>query len=223
MTAAARATLECPRCGAPLPPAAASETVTCAFCHCASTASPDPPSGVQLASKEAVASSLVCPRCDVSLFRGSAHGVLLNGCGLCGGIWIDNASATRAMKSYDRAVVTMASTAGRRATTQPDRSASVRCAECREPTQRVKVSRFQIPVDYCDRHGTWFDKGELTTVLESLRTIAVAPPVIDARPLSPAEIPDFRAGQQTDYASAGLVAGGIFAVLGGLCAIAGSD
>jgi Zn-finger nucleic acid-binding protein len=189
-----------------------------------STPSPDPPSGVQLASKEAVASSLVCPRCDVSLFRGSAHGVLLNGCGLCGGIWIDNASASRAMKSYDRAVVTMASTAGRHATTQPERSASVRCAECRAPTQRVKVSRHQIPVDYCELHGTWFDKGELTTVLESLRSVPAAQAVmIDARPLSPAEIPDFRAGQPTDYASAGLVAGGIFAVLGGMCAIAGSD
>lgn len=167
----------------------------------------------------------------MSLFRGAAHGVALNGCGLCGGIWIDNTSATRAMKTYDRTVVDMASGAARRARQSPDRAPSVRCAECRETTTRVKVSRLEVPVDCCEKHGTWFDRGELASVLESLRALEVAPPpramppapMIDARPLSPDEIPDFRAGQGTDLATAGIVAGGIFTVLGALASIASKD
>jgi len=153
-----RRVLVCPHCLAPLPPAAAHETVTCAFCGTTSAAS-------QLETP-AKGSNLICPRCDQKLFFGDADGVAMLGCGLCGGIWLDNDSAQRVTQHYSDRVVDLAARAAQSAQRRPDIRAAAKCAECRCEMQRRTNGR--VSVDVCE-HGTWFDAGELSTLIAPMR------------------------------------------------------
>jgi Zn-finger nucleic acid-binding protein len=174
---------------------------------------------VRLATEHAAPSAFLCPRCDLALYEGKTAAVTLLGCGECGGIWLDNTNAQRAVASIDAQVLELASRASSHARHDVDRSPPVRCAECRAPLRRVKTTRLAVEVDVCAEHGTWFDRGELRVVLEALTARAPARLASDPyAPLNPAEIPDFRASQPVDFAAAGLVAGGIFTVLGALVA-----
>lgn len=224
-----RHTLQCPGCGAPLPPAAAREVVTCAFCGVASTPAPTPssataPPAVRLATIPATATELACPRCGKELFEGRASsGVVLQGCGECGGIWLDNAGARRALETFDRTLGALSAQASTHAKREPAVTSRVNCPACSAPMGRTRITSTNIDLDTCAAHGTWFDRGELAAVLDALhpRPIAKAP-LLDTKPLDPSEIPDFRAGTLTpDADTAGIVAGGAFAVLAGLVAIAG--
>jgi Zn-finger nucleic acid-binding protein len=167
----------------------------------------------------AAPSSLLCARCDLPLFEGRAAGVMLLGCGECGGIWLDNANAQRAVTSLDAHVSDLASMASRHAQREVDRTAPARCAECRAPLRRIKTTRIAVEVDVCAEHGTWFDRDELGVVIEALKGRPVVRPTSDpSAPLNPAEIPNFRAGTSTDGVDVGLIAGGVFTVLGALLA-----
>jgi len=231
-----RRTLQCPKCGAPLPPAAAREVVTCAFCAMASTPAPDSnaataPPAIALATIPATATDLGCPRCGNTLFEGEASKVRLLGCGGCGGIWLDNESAQRALATFDRKVGELSARAATNASAALAVEPRVACPMCRKAMPRVRVPKTAIDLDVCATHGTWFDRGELAQVLDALRprpAPALAPPskipVIDDRPLDPSEVPDFRAGTLTPgVAETGIVVGGAFAVLGALAALAGGS
>jgi Zn-finger nucleic acid-binding protein len=208
-----------------LPGAALHEAVVCAFCATTSMPAPESApapaaSGVHLATEHATRSAFLCPRCDLALYQGRTAAVTLLGCGECGGIWLDNTNAQRAVASIDAQVLELATRASSHARHEVDRSPPVRCAECRATLRRVKTTRLAVEVDVCAEHGTWFDRDELRVVLEAMTVVrAPARPATDPyAPLNPAEIPDFRASQPVDFAAAGLVAGGIFTVLGALVA-----
>jgi Zn-finger nucleic acid-binding protein len=226
-----RHTLQCPGCGAPLPKAAVREVVTCVFCGVASTPAPTPssataPPAVRIATTRATPSTLACPRCGESLFEGRASsGVVLEGCGECGGIWLENANAQRALQTFDRTLNTLSTQASAHAKREPAVTPRVSCPACNVPMGRTRVANTNIDLDTCAAHGTWFDRGELAAVLDALRprpAAASSAPIFDAKPLDPSEIPDFRKGTLTpDAADVGIIAGGAFAVLAGLAAIAG--
>jgi Zn-finger nucleic acid-binding protein len=181
---------------------------------------------MRLATAPATASGMICPRCDLPLYEGTTSAVTLLGCGDCGGIWLDNANAQRAVASLDARVTALASRASTHARRIADRATAARCASCRAPMRRVKTTQLEVEVDVCAEHGTWFDKDELTLVLEALRgaTKKRAPIVMSdpGAPLNPAEVPDFRAGQPVEWDTAAIVAGGIFTVLGALIGAAKS-
>ena len=163
MVSESRRVLVCPHCGAPLPPAAAQEKVTCAFCGTTSAA----------ASLEAAThSDLVCPRCEQKLFFGDADGVAMLGCGICGGIWLDNAAAQKVTQHYSDRVVDLAARAAQNAQVKPDVRRSAKCAQCRAEMQRRTFGT--VSVDVCAEHGTWFDAGELSILIAPMRP---APPV----------------------------------------------
>jgi Zn-finger nucleic acid-binding protein len=168
-----RRTLVCPRCGAPLPPGAAHESVTCVFCGTTSAVS-------QLAN-EAAGSELVCPRCEQKLFFGDADGVAMLGCGVCGGIWLDNGSAHKVTEHYSDRVVDMAARAAQSAQRKPDVRAAAKCAQCRAEMQRRTFG--VVSLDVCAEHGTWFDAGELSTLVAPMRPapqVQMAPAQFDA-------------------------------------------
>jgi Zn-finger nucleic acid-binding protein len=225
-----RLTLQCPGCGAPLPKAAVREVVTCAFCGIASTPAPTPtsataPPSIQIARTRATPTTLACPRCGEPLFEGrTASGVVLEGCGECGGIWLENASARRALETFDRALNALSTQASTHAKREPAVTPRVSCPACATPMGRTRIASTNIDLDTCAAHGTWFDRGELAAVLDALRPrpAAASAPMFDMKPLDPSEIPDFRKGTLTpDAVDVGIVAGGAFAILAGLAAIAG--
>lgn len=183
---APRRVLVCPKCGGPLPAAAAHEVVTCAFCGFASepeptpqrvivfknvqvappAASPAAASSPAKASKEGHATTLPCPRCPQLLYEIRVGSVELAGCGECGGIWVDSESIPLAMKRVDKRIEELAGRAAEHATFRADTSRTAACPVCHFSLQRVPLSRAGIVVDFCANHGTWFDRAELGRVLE---------------------------------------------------------
>ena len=172
--------------------------MTCAFCGTTSA--------IAALSAEAARSDLVCPRCEARLFAGDADGVAMLGCGLCGGIWLDNDAAQRVTQHFNARVVDMATRASQTAQRRPDVRASAKCASCR--TEMGRRTFGQVSLDICQAHGTWFDAGELAALLEPMRPV----------PMQPMQQPVYEETTTTssgiDWGDvAGSVAGGAFEVL----------
>ena len=219
-----RKVLLCPRCGAPLPPAATQEVVACAFCNTSSMPAPKSegktaPPAIDIATTPARASPHACPRCEELLFEGRTQDVTLLGCGTCGGIWLDNANAQRAIRNLDDKISNLSHRAASRATASPSKEKPAACPVCRLVMGRVRRTLAQIDLDVCPTHGTWFDRDELAIVMNALRLPPPRHPPVDI-PLDASideEVAAFKAGTLTpDTESLGRVAGGVFAILGAL-------
>lgn len=203
----------CPHCGAPLP-GEADEKATCRFCGVTSVAVP-----TRAPVTAAVANGPPCPRCAAAMFEGKAGAATLLGCGLCGGIWLDNDSAKRVLATRDAGVAELAARAdarANRAATWPAIAAA--CPSCRAPLAKTVDPRSQVELDLCALHGTFFDRYELGLVLRAWRQT----PAQLARPTGPMTIPDFRQRDWDagDGISGALVAGGAFAIVGALLGLA---
>jgi Zn-finger nucleic acid-binding protein len=174
-----RRVVACPSCGAALPPEAAGRAARCPFCGVTTEpAAPavtvvkevirevvyvqgTPPAAPQPSPPQATATSRACPRCRVPLFETSVHGVALDGCGTCGGIWLDNDGTRAVMQRADPELLGMAERAEKHAKATPDRGPAVPCPQCAQPMKRIAVSGTTLMLDICVAHGTWFDAHEL--------------------------------------------------------------
>lgn len=167
--------MTCSHCGAPLRGASGSSPRLCTFCGVETRPQAPAPFAVIVSPVVAVAPSAPaavapvsfnCPRCDVGLVSADAQGLTLHGCGVCGGIWLDNA-ATRAV--VDQGPLLIAQLALRAAN-----NASVACAPRSGGLCPVCAGRFQrahsmdVVLDVCAAHGTWFDAAELSTLIAQM-------------------------------------------------------
>lgn len=212
MSDAPRRTLRCPHCGAPLPPESLRQTVTCAFCSTVSTPASVAASAARglVASESIAAAAARCPRCGLPLFEGSANGIAMLGCGRCGGIWLDNASAQRAVQTMDRAVVALADQVSNRAAFDVDVGAAIACPACQRPLARTRSPQSGIWIDVCGEHGTWFDRYELGLVFDALQPKAPPRPTAYDGPT-----PDFREGANPEIKELGKLLGyGVLGMLG---------
>ena len=105
------------------------------------------------------ATSLPCPRCNAPLFEGTANQLILNGCGKCGGVWLDNNASRAVIESINQALLGLTDRAARAAKTKPDLSKPAKCPLDGEELEHVTVKGVEI--DVCAAHGTWFDAGEV--------------------------------------------------------------
>jgi Zn-finger nucleic acid-binding protein len=107
-----------------------------------------------------------CPRCQRSL-RVSAEAQGAYECVACGGLFVDHASFARlaSEKEHERTFVEVPRSV---ATTGPDAEVHyLKCPMCDGTMNRTNFGRrSNVIVDVCKKHGTWFDSGELTRVLE---------------------------------------------------------
>lgn len=95
-----------------------------------------------------------------------------HGCEACGGAWLDNLTCQVIATSRLPLSITEvfgAAPESRMALTvdHPFRSAGVRhprCPECRRDLMPSEV--MGVRLDVCDEHGTWFDPGELRTLMQ---------------------------------------------------------
>lgn len=236
MSEQARVKIVCPTCGAPLSPEAATVAARCHACGHASAPLPAPTQTVQTVVVERVervivegaaapvASTPRCPRCAVGLFEGDAHGVKLLGCGVCGGVFLDNEACVAITHAPDRQIAAMAARAAERAVAPnvDTRPAGLACPICAAPMQRTRV-RALVDLDACPAHGTWFDRAELVQVIELYgRGIATAPP--NDSELAMAAFRDRQVERiermESISTSTGLLSGIGFGVLGVLGALA---
>jgi Zn-finger nucleic acid-binding protein len=107
--------------------------------------------------------SAQCPRCHGrELTAGPLHH-----CAECAGTWIDEQTLSEHV-----GIMTHAPPVSLEWSIVEDR-ARLPCATCREPMDALML--LDVPVDRCRPHGVWFDKSELSRVLEN---VAAPPPAV---------------------------------------------
>jgi len=164
----------CATCGANIEHSK-TEAVTCRFCGHVNAPLPtqvDVPVPVQIVhnvvhvSDGQTAVESRCPHCRKRLVGIDVEGVGLQGCGRCGGIWVDNASAQRILSQPRRLFVELSARAASHAQIGVLRVAHPICAVC--PAALDKTHMQNIALDICPDHGTWFDAHELAQLTRLL-------------------------------------------------------
>ena len=114
------------------------------------------------------ASDAPCPRCDTLLLASCTAG--MNECGACGGIFVDHnafAAIARERQAHRAPFDHDAHSPGGPLSANDAIVRYVKCPVCSERMNRINYGkRSGVIVDVCRLHGTWFDQGELTRVIE---------------------------------------------------------
>ena len=176
-------TLNCPNCGA----ASSSDASQCQFCNSrlATVACPSCFGRVFIGSKHcqrcgavaAVAESVEaeprpCPRCRTEMDSVLIGATTLRQCLKCDGLWVDVRSFEKICADHEQqsAVLGAASNMPADSASKPNKVRYVPCPECTELMNRINFARCSgVVVDICKRHGTWFDRDELTSIIEFVR------------------------------------------------------
>ncbi len=171
-------TLNCPNCGA----ASSTEAPLCQFCgsRLATVACPQCFAMMFLGSKHCQrcgAAAAVpevtdskprkCPRCKSLMAAVNIGSTRVLECEKCFGLWLDVSSFEKicADREQQSAVLGMASHAPN--TPTPAKVNYVPCPECSQLMNRMNFARCSgVIVDICKQHGTWFDRDELSRIVE---------------------------------------------------------
>ena len=143
-----------------------------------------------------------CPQCKEMLEIVDRATVVGYACTGCGGIWLDSATTTRVEQTLDTQTVQVGEIAaglcdlrehvprdsrGLSQNPSPPHEASPPCPICTTAMRSYVVPGSDVEVDACDEHGTWFDRGELQTLMHELMArvnemvVASAAPPLDVR------------------------------------------
>lgn len=176
-------TLHCPNCGA----ASSSDASQCQFCgsRLATIACPScfgmmfigsrhcPRCGAAGAVPESTdAEPRPCPRCRTEMNAVVIGAATLRQCLKCDGLWVDVRSFEKicADREQQSAVLGAASSMPLDAAGKPNKVRYVPCPECAQLMNRINFARCSgVVVDVCKRHGTWFDRDELSSIVEFIR------------------------------------------------------
>jgi Zn-finger nucleic acid-binding protein len=134
-------------------------------------------------------SRLACPRCDAPLFAARRHGVRIDACGGCGGVWLSSDDAHRMLQQKTRAPAELARKAAANARVLSVKPGTIACPECKTELSRTVVPPSGVEIDVCAAHGTWFDRSELERVVDGLLPPPPPPPVHVYAPRSGASAP----------------------------------
>jgi len=176
-------TLNCPMCGA----ATATDAPACQYCgsRLATIACPScfglmfigskhcQRCGAAAASREnAEAPGRRCPRCRTEMQSLVIGATTVRECSDCLGLWLDVASFEKicADREEQAAVLGTASTSPARPVSPTASVNYVPCPECSQLMNRVNFARCSgVIIDVCKGHGTWFDRDELSRIVEFIR------------------------------------------------------
>jgi Zn-finger nucleic acid-binding protein len=168
---------QCQNCSAPLS-FRSDAPVVCEYCGASNLPPPkevEVPVPVQLVQNVIQVAGgerpheLRCPHCKKRLFGVRVEDVELDGCGGCGGIWIENTSAQRVVASPRAVFEELALRAAKNAHGRKVRARRPACPVCDATLDPVTVKK--IPLDVCVDHGTWFDARELALLSARLRGV----------------------------------------------------
>ncbi len=175
--------LACPRCGGSVPPT----NHDCQYCgtalllracprcfarifheaqHCSHCgASAVVPARI---GDDGEADPLRCPRCASDLVGRLIDEVLIDECTACHGVWVDMVALERVLEErrQARAERILGALAPAETAAQPGGPMYIRCPQCEVVMNRRMFARGSgIIVNVCRNHGTWFDGGELPSVI----------------------------------------------------------
>jgi Zn-finger nucleic acid-binding protein len=176
-------TLNCPNCGA----ASSSDAPQCQFCgsrlatiacaacfgmmfigskHC-------PRCGAAAAPRESLEQTARnCPRCGLELLSIRLGSTPVQECDRCQGLWLDVASFENICTNREQqaAVLGGASPAPANLVRETTAVKYVPCPQCSQLMNRINFARCSgVIVDVCKGHGTWFDRDELSRIVEFIR------------------------------------------------------
>jgi len=173
-------TLNCPNCGA----AGSSNAPLCQFCgsRLATVACPSCFAMMFLGSKHCQRCGAVaavpevkdakdrkCPRCKNDMMLVTIGSTAVLECERCFGLWLDVSSFEKicADREQQSAVLGFASQAPATAAHETSKVNYVPCPECSQLMNRMNFARCSgVIVDICKQHGTWFDRDELSRIVE---------------------------------------------------------
>src|SRR5262245_767080 len=114
-----------------------------------------------------------CPRCRTQMSIATVGNQEVLECDRCGGLWLDTQSFEKicAGKEHQSAVLGNASLATIDHEAPPIKVTYVPCPECSQLMNRVNFARCSgVIVDVCKKHGIWFDRDELSRIVEFIRS-----------------------------------------------------
>jgi len=117
---------------------------------------------------------LKCPRCKTEMSSITLGTMAMRECEQCIGLWVEVAAFEKicADREEQSAVLGTASPAPAHQARSTD-SASVRyvpCPQCGQLMNRINFARCSgVIVDFCKGHGTWFDRDELSGIVQFIR------------------------------------------------------
>src|SRR5258706_10252152 len=178
-------TLNCPNCGA----AISSDSPQCQYCESklATIACPScfammfigsrhcPHCGVAAAQATAAELSVLkCPRCRVDMLSITLGSIAMRECEKCAGLWVEVAvfETICADREEQSAVLGTASPVPVRQAPSADmeRIRYAPCPRCGQLMNRINFARCSgVIVDICKGHGTWFDRDELSGIVQFIR------------------------------------------------------
>jgi Zn-finger nucleic acid-binding protein len=179
-------TLNCPNCGA----AISSDSPQCRYCESklATVACPScfammfvgskhcPHCGAAAAQQTAAELSVLkCPRCRIDMSAITIGTTAMRECERCGGIWLEMPTFEKicADREQQSAVLGAALPAPARqlmAGSELEKIHYVPCPQCGQLMNRINFARCSgVIVDVCKGHGAWFDRDELSGIIQFIR------------------------------------------------------
>lgn len=184
MTTMEATTINCPMCGA----ATTTDKPQCKYCEAqlATIACPSCFGMMYLGSKhcprcgaaaqrraEIDATGKRCPRCKTDLQVVSVGNAQMLECMSCLGLWLDTATFEKISADREQQSAIL----GSASITHLDRSLDktpisyVPCPECSQLMNRANFARCSgVIIDLCKQHGVWFDRNELSRIVEFIRS-----------------------------------------------------
>jgi Zn-finger nucleic acid-binding protein len=178
-------TLNCPNCGA----AISSDSPRCQYCESklATIACPScfammfigskhcPHCGAAAALATAAdLSVLKCPRCRIDMSPITLGTVAMRECEKCLGLWVEVAAFEKICgdREQQSAVLGAALPLPARQTSSEELKSIryVPCPQCNQLMNRINFARCSgVIVDVCKGHGIWFDRDELSGIVQFIR------------------------------------------------------
>jgi len=122
--------------------------------------------------KIAAAKDRHCPRCKVEMVSATIGSTGVLECEQCLGLWLDVPSFEKicADREQQAAVLGSASVAPAHAVQETSKVNYAPCPQCSQLMNRINFARCSgVIVDICKGHGTWFDRDELSRIVEFIR------------------------------------------------------
>jgi Zn-finger nucleic acid-binding protein len=176
-------TLNCPNCGA----ATSTDAPLCQFCssRLATVACPSCFAMMFIGSKHCqrcgAAAALPefhesekrkCPHCHSEMSSVTIGSTSVRECERCLGLWLNVPSFEKicADREQQSAVLGVATPAHKNAVREAGKLHYVPCPECSQLMNRINFARCSgVIVDVCKGHGIWFDRDELSRIVEFIR------------------------------------------------------
>ncbi len=116
---------------------------------------------------------MICPKCNEELKKISYHGIELDTCPSCGGLWFDKSELNKAKNARNSNLNWMDIDLWEDDEKFRVSSYSKKCSDCKLPLYEVNYNDSDIKVDICNVcEGVWLDKGEFEKIVKYLKNKA---------------------------------------------------